>query len=130
MKRALSIFFLIIFLSTTSIGNQLLKLPDLIEHFTSHQEEHDEEADSFIGFLMEHYSYDSPHNNLANQSHKNLPFKSLDVHAPHIAVFNFQVSTFTFLKNIPDIKEKPLSSTNSFVTSAQLEGIWQPPRFC
>ncbi|MPS64802.1 MAG: hypothetical protein DI622_09265 [Chryseobacterium sp.] len=130
MKRALSIFFLILFLSTTSIGNQLLKLPDLIEHFILHQKEHDKESNSFIGFLKEHYSYNSPHNNLANQSHKNLPFKSLDVHASHISVFNFQPNTFTFLKSIPEIKEQPLSSINSFVPSAQREGIWQPPRFC
>ncbi|MCP1301578.1 hypothetical protein NK356_20565 [Chryseobacterium sp. S0630] len=130
MKRALSIFFLIIFLSTSSIGEQLLKLPELIEHFLLHQEEHDDEASSFIGFLKEHYSYNNSHYNSAKHSHKNLPFKSIDAHAPHIAVFNFQISTFSFLKTIAEIKEKPLYYTNSFIPSAHLKGIWQPPRSC
>lgn len=130
VKKVFSIFLLIVFLSTTSVGSQLVKIPDLIEHFTSHQEEHDDEAESFIGFLKEHYSYSSQHNNLANKSHKNLPFKTVDVHAPTITVFNFQVNTFTFLKIVPEIKKQPLSNTSSFVPSAQLEGIWQPPRFC
>lgn len=107
-----------------------MKLPDLIEHFISHHQEHDEEASSFIGFLKEHYSYDSPHNKFAHHSHKNLPFKSLDVHASHITVFNFQPNSFTFLKSIAEVKAKPLSNTNYFVPSGQREGVWQPPRFC
>ena len=128
MKRVLSIFFLIIFLSTSSIGGQLLKLPDLIEHFTIH-EDNDNDS-SFIDFLKEHYSYNSAHNDLEKNSHKNLPFKSVDAHASHITVFNFQINTFSFLKSISEIKEKSLSYTNSFAPSAHLEGIWHPPRFC
>ncbi|MDN5477738.1 MAG: hypothetical protein L0G39_12455 [Chryseobacterium sp.] len=128
----LSIFFLFIFLSTSSIGSQLLKLPDLVQHFVMHhdEEEAEDHDSSFIEFLKEHYSYNSTHNNLANQSHKNLPFKTFDAHAPHISVFQFQLNTFSFLKRIPLIKEEAVTYTNSFIPSAHLEGIWQPPRFC
>ncbi|AZA53835.1 MULTISPECIES: hypothetical protein [Chryseobacterium] len=98
-----------------------------MHHNDGEAEDHDS---SFIEFLKEHYSYNSTHNNLAQHSHKNLPFKTFDAHAPHIAVFYFQLNTFSFLNSIPVSKEKPVSYTNSFVASAHLEGIWQPPRFC
>ncbi|WP_407503305.1 hypothetical protein [Elizabethkingia miricola] len=130
MKRALSIFFLIIFLSTTSIGNQLLKLPDLIEHFVLHQDEHDDHAATFFDFLKEHYSFNSSHDKLAHHSHKNLPFKGFDAHAPNIVILDYQVNNFTFLNTVTEIKEKPVSFSNSFIPPANLEGIWQPPRFC
>lgn len=130
MKKVLSIFFLIIFLSTSSIGGELLKIPDLIEHFIQHQDEEHDHDSSFIEFLKEHYSYNSIHNTLAKHSHKNLPYKTIDAHAPHIVMFSFQLNVFSLLQKIPETREKPVSYTNSFLSSTHLEGIWQPPRFC
>lgn len=107
-----------------------MKLPDLIEHFANHENEDQDYKDSFFDFIKEHYSYSSSHNNLANSSHKNLPFKTVDAHSPHIVMMNFQLNNFSFLKVIPLIKQKVVSYDNSTIPSAYLEGIWQPPRFC
>lgn len=130
MKRAISIFFLLVFLSTSSIVNQLFKLPNLIEHFALHQHDHDHNASSFLDFLKEHYSNTSSHNTQAKHHHDNLPFKTIDAHASQIIMLNFQSEVFTFLKANLEIEHKETIYSNISLQSAYLNGVWQPPKAC
>ena len=56
MKKIIAIFLITIFLcANTSIG-QLLKVPNLLEHYKEHQKKVATSSISFVQFLKLHYS--------------------------------------------------------------------------
>ena len=64
LEKTIAILFIFIFLCANTEIEQLLKLPNLVEHFTEH---HDHDVDkqgiSFLEFITIHYNYTQHHSN-------------------------------------------------------------------
>ena len=64
--------------ANTEIG-QLLKLPNLIIHFTEHHNHENERNISFFDFVKSHYNNKEKHTDTdKHDEHQNLPFKTLN----------------------------------------------------
>lgn len=73
--QGLAVFFLLSsFLP--GFGEELKKLPSLVNHYQHHLEEH--EPISFIAFLKLHYDSDSAHN--TDEEHEDLPLFQFTAH--------------------------------------------------
>jgi hypothetical protein len=73
MNKAVAFFLITVFLcANTSIG-QLLKVPNLIEHYKEHKNEVTTASNSFIQFIKVHYSKNTRNN---QEEHQDLPFKT------------------------------------------------------
>ncbi len=128
VKKAISIFFLAIYLlSTTQLG-ELLKLPILVHHFVEHKTEN--KNLSFLAFLEIHYAHGSPHDADYDKDMK-LPFKTIS---------HSNIASISFCTPIPNFKHNPIVyfqsnkqqfSAYSFTySSAFLSSIWEPPKYC
>lgn len=122
MKRITAIFLISIFLcANTSIG-QLLKVPNLLEHFKEHQDEIGSQSISFVDFLKLHYSNTSENN---QQEHQDLPFKTLD-NVASVLTICFSQFQFQFVKPLIENKKK-FFYKKSF-KSKLITSIWLPPK--
>ena len=125
-----AIFFLSVYLISTTELSQLLKFPVLVEHYVEHKEKNPEI--SIVDFLVLHYNNhleNHPHDDDYDQDQK-LPF-----------IVHTDVLSFCFVYTAPlsfDIKgvfpvnrkSKVLSFDDNFSENNFLSSIWQPPRFC
>ncbi len=128
VRKIISIFFLVIYLLSTTQLSELLKLPILVQHFIEHKEEN--KNLSFLGFLEIHYAHGSPHDADYDKDMK-LPFKSIT---------HSNISSISFCTPLPNFKHNPIIyyksnkkifSTYSFTySSAFLSSIWQQPKYC
>lgn len=128
LKKVISIFFLAIYLLSTTQLSELLKLPMLVQHYMEHR--HENKDLSFIGFLEIHYAHGSPRDADYDKDMK-LPFKSMN---------NCGISSISFCTPLPNFKHNPIVyctnnkqqfSDYSFTyASAFLSSIWQPPKSC
>jgi hypothetical protein len=129
VKKTIAIFFLSIYLFSTTEAHQLLKLPVIFQHYAEHQIE--DENISFIDFLDMHYMHGSPKDDDYDRDMQ-LPFKSsVDCisnislgFVPAFIEFNFdrEVVLFTTKKSFP--------IRNQYLISSYLSFIWQPPKVC
>ena len=122
MRPILSILFLLLFsFAFTEVG-QFVKMPFVVQHYYSHQNDHNNA--SLLGFLKHHYW--NKHDNDGDQEQDNrLPFKtviSVDVYSFEVlsavgfASINYRVTRgYNLYKSRSDIAE-PLIS------------IFHPPR--
>ncbi|GAA4434870.1 hypothetical protein GCM10023091_10420 [Ravibacter arvi] len=131
MKRVLAIFFLTIYMVSTTELSQLLKLPVLIEHYFEHKGKN--RGITFAGFLIAHYKgnhlENHPHNDDYEQDRK-LPFI---VHTDFLAtsfVLSKPVSFEIEVNILPVQREKIAGTDDTFVQSHFLSSIWQPPKSC
>jgi hypothetical protein len=87
MVKILSILFanLILFQSFNLGHDDIMKIDDLLEHATYHQEQY---GDTFLEFLSEHYAENSINHEDDHQDHDNLPFNTI----LKIVITPFQVS--------------------------------------
>jgi len=128
LKKVISIFFLAVYLLSTTQLSELLKLPMLVQHYIEHKEENKDL--SFLGFIEIHYSHGSPKDADYDKDMK-LPFKSISYSNISLVSFctpipNFKHNLVIFVKN-----NKLHFSDYSFTyTSAFLSAIWQPPKTC
>lgn len=108
--------------ANTSIG-QLLKIPNLIEHYNEHKNELKTTSISFIDFLESHYSKDIENN---PEEHHDLPFKTFEI-----------ASTIFLLVTNSSFQIKPvralISSKQEFFyhksfKSHLIASIWLPPK--
>lgn len=101
-------------------AGQLLKLPQLIGHFISHQQK---EVIAFTEFLMEHYSPD--HDDADLEEDDKLPFKSMQVFSMGYAVIPEILKPHSIQ---PLYVENKISSHQSLIPHQHLSCIFHPPR--
>lgn len=122
MKKIIALFLITIFLcANTSIG-QLLKVPNLLEHYKEHKNETVTNTISFTQFIKLHYSKTS---NDDHEDHQDLPFKTLD-HVVSVFTFCFNQYQIQFVK--PLIENKQKFFYKNFFKSNLISSIWLPPK--
>ena len=123
MNKLVTFFLITVFLcANTSIG-ELLKVPNLIEHYKQHIQEASNVGVKFVDFLKEHYSKNSE-NDL--EEHQNLPFKTID-HTSNV-LFVFPVSQFKLVnEKVAIVANETFVYKNSFKSNL-FTSIWLPPK--
>ncbi|MBC7642627.1 MAG: hypothetical protein H7174_09890 [Flavobacterium sp.] len=128
MKKIIAISFLFIFLCANTEIGQLLKLPNLIAHFTEH---HDHEVDhniSFLDFVKSHYNDNHKHSDTdKHDDHQNLPFKTINTNVNTVIVFEDQ-STISFRNPFNITIKNKVPFHKEFYTSNVFACIWLPPK--
>ncbi|WP_370576674.1 hypothetical protein [Myroides sp. WP-1] len=125
MKRKIAVFFMLMFLISTTEFGQLLKFPLLVEHYVEHKGLNPDLT--IWGFLQIHY--DNNHKEDGDPTDEKLPFVS---HAP---IMHIVATTPPTMLKIERIK---ISTHNTKVErfhdavfeSSFLSSIWQPPKYC
>lgn len=119
MKKVFILLIPIIIFDLLLDGEQVIKLPFLITHYTEHQKK---EHIGFLDFLILHYI--SNHSNQAEHHH--LPFK--DHH--NCAHIHFYFNKFYYI----NMKHYAFSETNYFIPSEHSyclnnhTSVWHPPK--
>jgi hypothetical protein len=127
MVKCISIMFLSIYLFSVVQVNELLKIPNMFEHYQEHQE--NEPTISLLQFICIHYMYGEVYDDDFEKDMK-LPFKSHSSNCLCTFIFclvnqNFSFTTKFFFK---EFKKQKFIYTFSFISS-YLSAIWQPPQF-
>ena len=120
MRRGVAIFFLVLLVSAQTPVGQLLKLPNLIEHFIKHQQQNEV---SFIAFLIDHYRPD--HNDTDLPEDQQLPFKNITFYSIGYAVVPCAIKANAIIALVVD---KKILFTDSYTPQQHLGGIFHPPR--
>lgn len=118
--KSLAVFFMLSsFLP--GFGEELKKLPSLVNHYQHHLQEH--EPISFLAFLKLHYDAESGHTE--DEEHQDLPLFQFS--APTVVATTHDLPTLNF--HIPLVKYLPVSlirqSDYSYLYAADL---LQPPK--
>ena len=123
MKNFLTSFLLAIYLFSFTEAREVLKFPNLIEHYISHKISN--KNTSIFSFIKMHYLDDQVLDSDFNQDMK-LPFKKVEV--VHSVTISLPV-LFTYHFQIPDFfKEKTLIySKSQHFKSSLLDSIFRPP---
>lgn len=128
LKKVIPIFFLAVYLLSTTQLIELLKLPILFEHYQEHSQIN--KNLSVIGFLKIHYAKEVTKDADYDQDMK-LPFKSYDCLSNTLT---FYFSHFHFFGLLPKNQFTALVKTYSryqfTYSSIFLSSIWQPPKYC
>ena len=106
----------------TSIG-QLLKIPNLIAHYNTHNNEMASDSISFIDYIIAHYSTNAEN----NSDHQDLPFKTIDNSGNLLYAFSM-VTSYQLQVVKPLISNKKLFFYNNFFKSKLVTSIWLPPK--
>lgn len=124
MKKIIALFLITIFLcANTSIG-QLLKVPNLLEHYKEHKKSTSTNTITFTQFIKLHYSK-SVKDNHNHDEHQNLPFKTLD-NVVSVFTFCFSQYQFHFVKLLIENRRKFFYKI--FFKSSLIASIWLPPK--
>lgn len=122
MNKLIVYFLVFVFLcANTSLG-QLVKLPNLVEHYKAHKNELSSNSISFFDYVKLHYAKNVDN----NQDHQNLPFKTLDNSISVLFVFPFMTFQILIVNSIIAIKKKFFY--NKSFTSNLIISIWLPPK--
>jgi len=127
LKKIFTILLLSVYLFSTTAFGQLLKLPVLFHHYVDHVQE--DKDFSFIDFLAKHYEgkINHRHRGIAQQEHKNLPFKSADNHFVQPVVIIPQFVGQNDISWWIPVSKKRNQDQQDYSTN-YLNTIWQPPR--
>lgn len=108
---------------------QLLKLPNLIQHFSNHQEDADTSGQniSLLDFLAIHYNDSEHHSNQGKDSHQNLPFKTININVNTVLAFENQPE-FSFSKPNIIYLNRTVAFSQDFYISSVFASIWLPPK--
>jgi hypothetical protein len=126
MRQFTAIALLSLYLFTSTDFSELLKIPQLAQHFKEHQEE--EEGITFSEFVFNHYTKGDVYDADRDQDMK-LPYKSIDfTHAVSFTVIPTIIS-IDFLKTT-DFEElkSPINFYTARFSSENFSSIWQPPK--
>lgn len=123
MKKIVVIFIISVFLCANTAIGQLLKIPYLIEHYNSHNNEMVSNSISFIDYIILHYSTSSDN----TSDHQDLPFKTLDNSGNLLYVFSTFTSYQLRVVN-PLISNKTKFFYSNFFKSKLVTSIWLPPK--
>ncbi|MCL9770242.1 hypothetical protein NAT47_07415 [Flavobacterium sp. HXWNR69] len=123
MNKTIAIFLVTIFLcANTSVG-QLLKIPNLIQHYIEHQDEVKSDPISFIDFISLHYSKNGDDN---TNEHHHLPFKTFEISSHVFLLVHSTIFQLELLKSINSNKNKFFY--NISLKSHLISTIWLPPK--
>ena len=125
MKKTLAIFFLSVYLFSTTEFSQFLKLPVLWQHFQEHAQ-HNKNI-SFFSFLKMHYFNGDPRD-ADYEKDMQLPFKSHSL-CELITIAIVLPSTYsqTILPVYNNFKVN-IPPDENLLSADFLSAIWQPPR--
>jgi hypothetical protein len=122
MNKLVAFFLVVVFMcANTSLG-QLVKLPNLFEHYKAHKSKVTSDTISFLDYINLHYSKNVEN----NQDHQDLPFKSLDNSISVLFVFPLMTFQLQIVNSIIALK-KNFFYNKSF-TSNLIISIWLPPK--
>ncbi|MFD2890675.1 hypothetical protein ACFS5J_01420 [Flavobacterium chuncheonense] len=123
MKKVIAFLLITIFLcANTSIG-QLLKVPNLMEHYKEHQKETASSSISFVEFLKLHYSKNFENN---QKEHQNLPFKTFEYATNVLFAISFAYFQIQLVRTLISGKKKFFY--NKSFKSNLVTSIWLPPK--
>ncbi|MGB3130807.1 MAG: hypothetical protein WBB26_03940 [Saprospiraceae bacterium] len=128
MKKGFAIFFLVLYVVSTTQVIEILKLPMLLSHFQDHRIQ-DKEI-SFLDFLEMHYLNGNPIDEDYAQDMK-LPFKSTGESTINFISF-YTPCTYFEPFDVAPIKEgtQKFFDHHNMNASSFLSSIWQPPKAC
>ncbi|WP_290822357.1 hypothetical protein [Flavobacterium sp.] len=122
MNKLIVFFLISVFMcANTSIG-QLLKVPNLIEHYNEHKNELTSDSISFIDYIVSHYSKNAEN----NHDHQDLPFKTLDNSSS--VLFAITIVTYQIQVVKPLISTQKKFFYNKSFKSNLIASIWLPPK--
>ena len=122
MNKLIAYFLISVFMcANTSIG-QLLKVPNLIEHYNEHKNELTTDSISFMDYIVSHYSKNADN----NHDHEDLPFKTLDNSSS--TLFAFSIITYQIQVVKPLISTQKKFFYNKSFKSNLIASIWLPPK--
>lgn len=128
MKKYLGIFFLSIYLLSSSYGIELFKLPFLFEHFQEHKAQNN--SIGFIDFLKMHYSK-STTKDADYQKDMKLPFKTVSTSSV-VSVFFSEDTTPIQIESKQDFTnslQAIFKKYNAPLSKSVLFSIWNPPKY-
>lgn len=128
VKKIIAVLLLSAYLLPVTAVTELLKLPQLVEHYYDHKAEGNNTG--FTAYLIQHYlKEDGTDKDAAEDSR--LPFKTgeqllsvmvISVDPPQ----SFSISPVA----LPVVKKMYKICNDDFISSQYLNAIWQPPRIC
>ena len=122
MNKLIAYFLISVFMcANTSIG-QLLKVPNLIEHYNEHKNELTSNSISFIDYIVSHYSKNTEN----NHDHQDLPFKTFDNSSS--VLFSFSIITYQIQVVKSLISSQKKFFYNKSFKSNLIASIWLPPK--
>jgi len=128
VKKITAIFFLAVYLFSTTEANQLLKLPVIFQHFQEHKQEN--KNITFLDFLAMHYLHGSPKDEDYDRDMQ-LPFKTSDnIISSITTAFVPLIGQFSIARQIKISEKKKYVTQNQFILSSCLSKIWHPPKSC
>lgn len=128
LNRALSILFLLMYLSANTEVGQLLKLPVFVHHYYEHVE-NDKET-SVLSFLKDHYNNQISHPDDADHDHKNLPFKTIGGHIALVPAIVPPSTVEISIQTACDFQDHTVFQIEDSYHYSAMKGVWQPPRNC
>ena len=128
MKKISTIFFLSIYLLSTTEAHQLLKLPVVFMHFQEHRQEN--KNISLLEFLDMHYMHGSPLDN-DHERDMQLPFKTTNCCLSTIATAYLPLLVqYSITAPVQNSNKNESFLKPPFIHSSYLSKIWQPPKYC
>ncbi|WP_157576773.1 hypothetical protein [Asinibacterium sp. OR53] len=128
MKKFISIFFLAIYLFSTTQAVELLKLPVVFQHY--HEHKMLDKDMTFLAFLDIHYMHGSPHDDDYDRDMQ-LPFKT-PIHTTAAAANYVAPAPISIIA--PKVffieKKQPLIYNTIGYSFNYHSSVWQPPRAC
>lgn len=128
MKKILVYFMLLVYLFSFSEAKQLLKLPNLVEHFYSHTQK--DQNTTLFSFLKMHY-WDNHGKDSDYKEDMKLPFKTHDTQCHAISSTTTPPKYFEFIFENYSFSIKSNSNFNYLepVTFQQIHSVFRPPVF-
>ena len=127
LKKIIVISFLFVFLCANTEIAQLLKLSNLIEHFSEHHNHFRNQNVSLLYFMAIHYNDNQHHSNNGKDNHENLPFKTVDTSVNQVLAFENH-TTFSFRTPSTVSLKSTVPFHQKFYISNVFACIWQPPK--
>lgn len=126
MRKFLTYLFLAVYLFSFPELRQVVKLPNLVEHYISHKLQ--DSDTSLYSFFKMHYLDEQVQDSDYSQDMK-LPFKTQDI---SVTAFNMVVPPkkieFNFEHKPLDIEEQHIFSYTEGFYPSVFQKIWQPPK--
>lgn len=126
MKRLIVISILVAYFVSFTELRQLIKIPQLVEHYCAHTSENKDMT--LWQFLALHY-LNTPIVDSDYQEDMKLPFKQSDGFVASIIFVDFSSSTSDLVRPIVTTSKKLSYHSISNIKSDYLSSIWQPPQF-
>lgn len=127
MKKIIAISFLFAFLCANTEMGQFLKLPNLIQHFSDHQEDNNGQNISLLDFIAIHFNDNEHHSNQEKDNHHCLPCKTINQSINTVLAFE-NISEFSFRKPNTISVNSTVPFPPEFYNSDVFNCIWLPPK--